>query len=517
MLSRISNEVKIFFVLFVVFIATASGNIDSIDAIQHILLSNKIALHGRAYFLKNEVPPGMSVTKKGDKYIPIVNAFFAVELMPGSFMSFIAHKVTDTRLPHFPFEPDYIIILYSNFLNGCIMALAGVMIYKLTFLINEKAHLKWYFIPLVVLSTNLFPQAHENFAHPSVILYLLLTVYFLLLFYKSNKLIFLSIASLFFAFLAASYNITFVYILPPLFLLHILKMKRNRFLVLFTFALLIIPGFISQILWNSIRYGNLFSTGYTIDMSSAHINTFSLSIPVIIQRMYGLTFAPNKGLFINNPILAFSFLYAIWCYLKKKKFEVFTLFFIALSLVYLVMYSSFLYWHGDESYGPRYLAVIIPIGLILLLANVQYVKKKIILYLITASVILGIFIQLPGILIPSFSIVYLAPSQCKEDINRYFDWKCSPIKVGWSHIVKRRIKETITITGQLQKVNDISLRYPNPPKAFRTIYPDPLFDAFSTYKIKDYRIDNNMLNDIYSFTFDIWWIKALLFKNIVNR
>ena len=421
-------------------------------------------------------------------------------------------------MPSFPLNQDYIIILYSNFLNGFIMAFVGVLIYKISLLFTRKKDIKWYLIPILVSSTNLFVQAHESFAHPTFILFFLCTVYYLLFFYEKKEYKYLTLASLFFTFTASSYNLTFVYLLPSLFLLHILKMRNSsKFSICMTFLMLVIPGLFFQAIWNFMRFNNFFSTGYLIENNTSNTSTFTLNISTIISRLYGLTFAPNKGLFINNPVLIGGYCIALVNFVNKKRQAFFELFTLATSFIYIFMYSLFLAWHGDETYGPRYLSPLIPLVIILIVINFSRLKNRIVKSPIIISLVLGFLIQLPGILIPSFSIVFLSPANCREEVHRYFDWRCAPIKVGWSHLLKRRVKETLATTGNIGKINVISLKYPNPPKPFRTIYPDPLFNAFSKYKTTDYKLDKNMMNDIYSFTLDIWWIKGILYKNIFNK
>jgi len=259
-----------------------------------------------------------------------------------------------------------------------------------------------------------------------------------------------------------------------------------------------------------MRYGNIFHTGYT----ELKLQLYETNFLNIIHHFIALTIGTDKGLFIQNPLLIIPFIILLLKMIKKVKITPFDAFFIVLTCSYFINYSSATIWHGESTYGPRYLSPLIPVAIIYLFLQKNVFNKygKLILVLTVA----GLFVQLPGLLIPHFSIPYLAPYYCKDTIHRYFDIRCSPIKVGLSHLIKRRIKETVVTTSNIGKINNISLNYPDTAKPFRTIYPDPLFDRFSKYKTKEYPINQKMMDDIYSFTLDIWWIKGVLYKNVFN-
>lgn len=511
----------IFFVLFFIFFFTMSGNIESIDGVTHYFLSKKISLEKKIYFEPSEQKAlGMPLllNKKNNKYYPVYNPGYALLASPIIVFDVLLRNITHTPLPRWPIESDFIIVFLANIFNAIVIALVAVQIYRISKLyISSKKILSYlpYIVIVEVLSTNLIIQAHAHFAHPLFLLFLLSSFIHLDLWIKNARGVDLVLFSLFFALLALVYNATFVFVIPP-FILYSYLNRRLNIKNLIVLGIAFLPSILLQMGWNMLRFGGPFATGYL--EQSFPIYIFSLS--QFAQNLYGMTFGPNKGIFIYNPILILVPV-ATFFILKNRHKDIrkpFVFFFLFLSLIFLVNYSLVSFWHGDVSFGPRYLLPIVVTGLILINSYLSEIKipfQKIILIFLLA---VGLFVQTPGMLIPNFSFIFLSPPYCKQYQQNYFNWRCSPIKVGWSHLLKRRVKETITTVGIGKTIpNAISTQYPNPPKPFRTIYPDPLFDGFSSYKIGNSALDKNMMNDIYSFTLDIWWIKSQLYKNIVNH
>jgi len=521
MFSHFSNEFKIFLILFTIFFVSASGNIESIDGVTHYFLSKKIVLEHKIYFEPSEqkvLGMPLSLNNKNYKYYPVYNPGYAILVSPIVIFDTALRNFIRTPLPEWPLESDYMIVFLANLFNAFVIGLVAIQMYRISKLyISSKKILRLlpFIIIAEVISTNLIIQAHAHFAHPLFLLFLLSSFIHLNQWIKHDRKSNLVFFTLYFSLTAMVYNATFVLMIPPLFLYVFLHHKLNmkKFILL---GLTFVPSILLQMGWNFVRFGGIFSTGYMEQSFAIYVFSFKQ----FIQNLYGMTFAPNKGIFIYNPILILAPI-AVFIILRKKVYEKrrpFVLFFLLVSFILLVNYSLVSFWHGDVSFGPRYLLPIIVTGLIVINSCLSEVKKRVEVTLITVLLVVGLLVQIPGMLIPNFSLIFLAPNYCQQYEQNYFNWRCSPIKVGWSHLLKRRVKETMTTIGIGKKAPDtISINYPNPPTIFRTIYPDPLFDKFSIYKTSNYKISKQMMNDIYSFTLDIWWIKGILYKNVFNR
>lgn len=530
MLIKIPRAWLIFLILFLVFFLSASGNIDSIDANTHIFLARKILNQGRIYFERQEndiLHMPVALNSKDGNYYPFYNPGYAFLQMPGIIASQTIRRILDVKVPDFPIQPDWIITAYANILNGIAVALIGMLIYRLS--IEFKPELESdnklpFIIILLILSTNLFVEGHSHFVHPFFTLFLLSCFWQLHGYLKHKQPKYLVLFSLFFLFVGSLYNVTFVLLIPS-FLAYTLAYcplkafvhkGRERRTCLGTTALIMaatLPAFFLQLTWNYLRFGNVLSMGY-FDVG---MKLYDFSLPVMAKNAFGLLFSLNKGFFIHNVVLVFAVVFVLRDLIRNKGEKRLNWFISALFLAYLAGYIPYTYWHGDEAYGPRFLTPLIPWGILVIILNIRSFGTTLGKVVLGTAITAGVFIQIPGILIPNFSIIYLAPSNCPQYDRRYFDWRCSSVKVGWSHLIRRRIKETLIVTASNKNTkNAIALAYPNPPKPFRTIYPDPLFDRLSPYKTASYTPDKKMAGDIYSFVIDIWWIKNRLYKNIPN-
>ena len=509
MFSCISNELKIFSILFLIFLFTASGNIDSIDGVTDIFLAKKIVTDQSISFSKkdNALNMPVSLNSQNNRYYALHNAGYAILQIPGILLSKSIRSIFNLKERNFPFESDFIITFWANLTNAIIVALIGLMIYKTTLLILErkKSNL-WFLVPLFVVTSNLFVQAHEHFAHPLFSFLFLLSFYYLLLHNRFKKLKYFILFTVFFALTAVSYNVSFVLLVPAIFVFQILENKKS----IITVFLAMLPAFFFQLMWNFVRFGNIINTGY----SNFKVQILDFSPLHFLMRFFAMLVGPSKGLLIYNPILFFVF--AILFMNKKSRYNIF---FLVLFVSYLCNYALTVWWHGDATYGPRFFTPIIVIAIIIFMINIETHKNLFNIKLFVVVCTVGLFVQIPGLLIPTFAFPFLSPPQCnKSEILYAFSPTCSPIKVGWSHLLKRRVKETITIIGVGKLAPKIiSLRYPDAPSVFRTVYPDPLFDKFSVYKTSKYKVGKQMMNDIYSFTLDVWWIKGFLYKNIFNK
>lgn len=115
--------------------------------------------------------------------------------------------------------------------------------------------------------------------------------------------------------------------------------------------------------YNYIAFDSPFSTGYEY-VTNVGIFTgmdegfHGLTYPHI-ERLYGILFGGERGLFWFSPILLLTpfALYMYWRLLDSKR-EVITI--SAVSLYYIIWNSSYFYWDGGQATGPRHLVPILP-------------------------------------------------------------------------------------------------------------------------------------------------------------
>lgn len=100
-------------------------------------------------------------------------------------------------------------------------------------------------------------------------------------------------------------------------------------------------------LWNFVRFGSPFLTG---------LHEQTLGEP-FLQGLANLLVSPGKGLLWYVPLVVLLPFSARRFYRRSKSL---CLLFSALVLVPTVFYANVLYWHGDPSWGPRYLYTSVP-------------------------------------------------------------------------------------------------------------------------------------------------------------
>lgn len=501
-------------ILSLFFFLTASGNIDSIDATSHIYLSKQMVEKGRIDFGKDKLAQKMVAGQNivNRNYYIVYNFGYALFFIPGVVLSNVIRHLLHTPPSLFPAQPDYILTWYANLFNGAVMIATAFTMNKIFKRIDykEKSN-NWFFMLLLVMGTNMVVQGHHQFAHPLFTLCTVLSFWKLWDYKEKQKITDLILFACLFALTASVYNMTFVLLIIPFLVFYLYPssskkgFSKSTIYLLFTF----LPALTVQLIWNYLRFGHPFLTGYM----ELGFKIYELNPVENIKNFIAMTLGPNKGLFFNNPILFVSYIVAIRHSLKKTSpYKTYSLFYLALSLCYFANYTLATIWHGESTYGPRYLFILVVFGIPFILKTWRQTKQTVRVIMIVLLVF-GILIQIPGLLIPHFSFPHISKPYCLKSDYRYFDPRCSPAVVGWAQLIKRETKETMTV---YKKSSDTILtdKYPNPLVPFKTIYPDPFFDAFSKYKTKTYRINEDLFNCIYAFTIDLWWVKQNYYRNI---
>ena len=180
--------------------------------------------------------------------------------------------------------------------------------------------------------------------------------------------------------------------------------------------------------FNYLRYGTLFDQTYS-DMYSQN-SLFDFRIVHVIARAFNLLISPGKGLLIFAPILFLGFS-GFKEFFRTHRDEAALC--ALVSMTFFLFFSCFIYWHGDWSWGPRYLYIIIPFLILpisTLLAEKTYLTwQKSVKFLF----VIGILIQLPSILLNNGDFIrfsqYAGFERYRHTLPQY-----SPVVVGYVRI-----------------------------------------------------------------------------------
>jgi hypothetical protein len=216
---------------------------------------------------------------------------------------------------------------------------------------------------------------------------------------RNNLLFFSGIAA---GIMALTYNQTYILslitVLVYLFLLYKRKFPVKMFLLGF------IPFLIINIFFEKIR----------TPLTTQPIQIIQLikyfKIGDFVESVYGILLSQGRSIFIYSPLLILPFVF--WHKIHKKNLPEFFsfIFMLILSvLFYAVIFAtrtipniswSGATWHGESSWGPRYFALLIPLGLLSLPSIFAELKKngKTIVLILLISV--GLYINILGLFLP---------------------------------------------------------------------------------------------------------------------
>ncbi len=196
----------------------------------------------------------------------------------------------------------------------------------------------------------------------------------------------------------------------PIFILYIFARNKtsmkNALTQIAAFLFMALLGFCFILILNHLRFGKLFEFGYGLEA-----NKFYLS--GILQHAGKLLFWLDKGIFIYNPLFILGILGYYKLFKSFPKEAVFLLSIIALNFLLTCTWYG---WHGNWSWGPRYLVP--TAGLWLIPIFVFFHKKGIIRVLLILLVCLSVLIQLLSVLQGNLEYLSICNANNQEGIRK---------------------------------------------------------------------------------------------------
>jgi hypothetical protein len=156
--------------------------------------------------------------------------------------------------------------------------------------------------------------------------------------------------------IAITVRVSNILLVIPILVYLILRSQTSKSFVLFLSG--ITPALSLLLLYNFLCFDNPFITGYHYDLLYDYTSVASIFSTNPIVGLFGLLFSPGRGLFVYSPVLVLS-IPGFYYFFKSNKEE--SILCILSFLVILLFYSSYTWWHGGLSYGPRFLTDIIPV------------------------------------------------------------------------------------------------------------------------------------------------------------
>jgi len=167
--------------------------------------------------------------------------------------------------------------------------------------------------------------------------------------------------------------------------------------------------------YNYLRYGGFFETGYLsiTDRDSTH--GFNVSL---LTGLHGLLFSSGKGLVFYTPLVAAAA--ALFPrFARRRPAEAWLV--AGLFAVYLLTFSCWYCWHGDYTWGPRFLVPVVPLLLLPLgevfaggLAASRGWKAA-----VAAVAAVSLFVQIPGVAVNYNEYLRVVRHQAPFDLSYY--------------------------------------------------------------------------------------------------
>jgi len=187
------------------------------------------------------------------------------------------------------------------------------------------------------------------------------------------------------------------------------------------YAVALLPFAVLLGIWDWARFGSPFLTGL-------HEQTFG---GPYLQDLAGLTVSPGKGLLWYLPLILVSPWAAAPFFRRCPQLASLCGIMV---LVPVLFYSAIKYWHGDPSWGPRYLFVAVPY-LVLPLGEVLRSWGRVrvpIRLLFVACVASGVILNIAALSVTQWRFWYRLEVQAESRVNPA-TWSGQPFHWGAQH------------------------------------------------------------------------------------
>lgn len=405
----------------------SAGVIDSQDGFQYLAVARNIYYKGEPtappYEYDQRQNIHMSVvTGKDGKAYSLTGLGYSIAYLPAVALTDFFYKFYGASpSEHFPLENDWLIFLIAGFTNAFFGAFLGVILYLYLIELGLSSRQALFISFTGIVCTNLFVYTKHSFAHMMFISFLLACFYFIKKNSKTKMKIYLFGSGIAFGVHALSYNMTYILSVIPVGVYFILLDQRKklnlRYLKLIaTDSIFFLVGFIPFFLvyhwFENTRASVNLNLGSLAVAPIVAKSIFNIPIGVFYEGVFGQLFSSGRSIFLYSPILLVILIF--WAKIKKViKPELVV--FILMCLIYVLFFST-LYtigvpgggqeesvaanWHGEASWGPRYLTPLVAYGMLIIgyiFTRLSRFQKAFIFF---PLLVLGFIVQMLGIILP---------------------------------------------------------------------------------------------------------------------
>lgn len=395
----------------------ASGKVESQDGLQYLSVARHWYYQRNLFGPEYEYPQKnihMNMTKRADgRYYSPTGLGYSIAMLPAVAASDLLHKMYHVTPPkHFPLETDFSLLLFASFTNAFFAGILVVTMYSYLREFQVYKRTAFWLSFLTIVGTNLFAYAKNSYAHMMFATFLMLSFFWLKRHSHTRKRRDALLAAAAYGAVVIAYNPTFILALPALGLYYLFLNWRsdntesviNQVVSLFKplpmFIIGISPFAIIYFLFNKIRTGTEYNSGYGIP----GVHNFLASPKIVFEGLYGLLFSPGRSFFLYSPLLILPIIF--WHTIFKKKYRSEIVATVTLSAIFIFFHAlqnagmDWLQWSGESSWGPRYITMLIPFGVILTALVWQNVGKITQRFILLPVMILSILVQSLVVFLP---------------------------------------------------------------------------------------------------------------------
>lgn len=407
----------IFLFFFSCFVFIASGAVESSDGLQYLTVARNWYYKGEPVLFTNpedeyrDLDGGKNVHMnyiegKNNKFYSTTGLGFTLAFLPSVIITDLIYKLNNIKpvLEHFPLQSDWLILLLGSFTNAFFGAILGLVLYLYLLYLHLTKKQALLMSIIGIFATNLLVYTKHSFAQMMFASFLLLSFYLVKGYSENKNKLYLFFSGLSYGIVIISYNQTFLLPFPVLLIYYLLVVKKKHYQDIFIFILGLLP-FLGLYSWYENLKQSSFVSPARVVLNYGKVYLGHFPKAVFFEGIYGQLFSSGRSFFLYSPLLLLPFVF--WHKLKKQILPELMAFillliidicFYARQIEVLFGYNSL--WHGEFSWGPRYLVPIIPFGVLIIgwiVVRLKFLQRII---FVLPLIITGLYISLLGVLIP---------------------------------------------------------------------------------------------------------------------
>lgn len=413
---KLSFLKKIFLFSLFFFIFFSSGFLDSQDGLQYLTIARRMYFDHtvampEAVYDQGKANIHMNTFKAadGNRYAA-TGIGYSLAMIPAVVVEDILLSLSgNTPLEAFPLQSDWPVLFLASMTNAFFGALLVLYMTKFLTLYSFKEKQAGILSFLFVICTNMFVHTKHSFAHMMFMSFLMMSVYYLKVYFIRRNRTFLLFSSLAFGVVAISYNNSYFFTIPALglfYLSHFVVVNAKNWQSKVSSLLLDVSvgvlGFLPFYLLNRWYFSFREVNEIARQVKSSYLTW--LKPYVLVEGFWGILFSPGKSIFLFSPILLVLILF--WFKFDFKKYWKELISFGVLFFTYFFFIGTnlggedYLLWHGESSYGNRYMVTPLPFLLILIAFIYKKLSNNAKLFIFYPLLLAGLLVQIPGVLLP---------------------------------------------------------------------------------------------------------------------